>query len=138
MLPCSRKRLRAAAAAALPGVDVAGNGDVEIEIKGDNSIKGSVGHAGIEKDVTKATSGTTTNGGGTLTITAKDTNQTLYAEGGSGGAGIGSGQYRGSAEVYDGEKVSRGTGKIVISGGKIEAVGGPGATMVQALAPELR
>ena len=64
------------------GVDVAGNGDVEIEIKGDNSIKGSVGHAGIEKDVTKATSGTTTNGGGTLTITAKDTNQTLYAEGG--------------------------------------------------------
>ena len=108
------------------GVDVAGNGDVEIEIKGDNSIKGSVGHAGIEKDVTKATSGTTTNGGDTLTITAKDTNQTLYAEGGSGGAGIGSGQYRGSAEVYDGEKVSRGTGKIVISGGKIEAVGGPG------------
>ena len=108
------------------GVDVAGNGDVEIEIKGDNSIKGSVGHAGIEKDVTKATSGTTTNGGGTLTITAKDTNQTLYAEGGSGGAGIGSGQYRGSAEVSDGEKVSCGTGKIVISGGKIEAVGGPG------------
>ena len=107
------------------GVDVAGNGDVEIEIKGDNSIKGSVGHAGIEKDVTKATSGTTTNGGGTLTITAKDTNQTLYAEGGSGGAGIGSGQYRGSAEVSDGEKVSCGTGKIVISGGKIEAVGGP-------------
>ena len=108
------------------GVDVAGNGDVEIEIKGDNSIKGSVGHAGIEKDVTKATSGTTTNGGGTLTITAKDTNQTLYAEGGSGGAGIGSGQYRGSVEVYNGEKVSCGTGKIVISGGKIEAVGGPG------------
>ena len=107
-------------------MDVAGNGDVEIEIKGDNSIKGSVGHAGIEKDVTKATSGTTTNGGGTLTITAKDTNQTLYAEGGSGGAGIGSGQYRGSAEVSDGEKVSCGTGKIVISGGKIEAVGGPG------------
>ena len=108
------------------GVDVAGNGDVEIEIKGDNSIKGSVGHAGIEKDVTKATSGTTTNGGGTLTITAKDTNQTLYAEGGSGGAGIGSGQYRGSVEVFNGEKLSLGTGKIVISGGKIEAVGGDG------------
>lgn len=83
------------------GVDVAGNGDVEIEIKGDNSIKGSVGHAGIEKDVTKDASGTITNGGGTLTITAKDTNQTLYAEGGSGGAGIGSGQYRGSVEVYN-------------------------------------
>ena len=108
------------------GVDVAGNGDVEIEIKGDNSIKGTVGHAGIEKDVTKDANGTITNGGGTLTITAKDTNQTLYAEGGSGGAGIGSGQYRGSAEVSDGEKVSCGTGKIVISGGKIEAVGGPG------------
>ena len=109
------------------GVDVAGNGDVEIELKGNNSIKGSVGHAGIEKDVTKDANGTITNGGGTLTITAKDTNQTLYAEGGSGGAGIGSGQYRGSAEVVDdGEKVSRGTGKIVISGGKIEAVGGPG------------
>ena len=109
------------------GVDVAGNGDVEIELKGKNTIKGAVGHAGIEKDVTKDASGSTiTNGGGTLTITAKDTNQTLYAEGGSGGAGIGSGQYRGSAEVYEGEKVSRGTGKIVISGGKIEAVGGPG------------
>ena len=108
------------------GVDVAGNGDVEIEIKGDNSIKGSVGHAGIEKDVTKDASGTITNGGGTLTITAKDTNQTLYAEGGSGGAGIGSGQYRGSVEVYNGEKLSLGTGKIVISGGKIEAVGGDG------------
>ena len=109
------------------GVDVAGNGDVEIELKGKNTIKGAVGHAGIEKDVTKDASGSTiTNGGGTLTITAKDTNQTLYAEGGSGGAGIGSGQYRGSAEVSNGEKVSRGTGKIVISGGKIEAVGGPG------------
>lgn len=121
------------------GVDVAGNGDVEIELKGKNTIKGTVGHAGIEKDVTKDASGSTiTNGGGTLTITAKDTNQTLYAEGGSGGAGIGSGQYRGSAEVSDGEKVSCGTGKIVISGGKIEAVGGPGATMVQALAPDLR
>ena len=108
------------------GVDVAGNGDVEIEIKGDNSIKGSVGHAGIEKDVTKDANGTITNGGGTLTITAKDTNQTLYAEGGSGGAGIGSGQYRGSAEVYNGEKLSLGTGSIVISGGKIEAVGGDG------------
>ena len=109
------------------GVDVAGNGDVEIELKGKNTIKGSVGHAGIEKDVTKDASGSTiTNGGGTLTITAKDTNQTLYAKGGSGGAGIGSGQYRGSAEVSKGEKVSRGTGKIVISGGKIEAVGGPG------------
>ena len=107
------------------GVDVAGNGDVEIELKGKNTIKGTVGHAGIEKDVTKDASGSTiTNGGGTLTITAKDTNQTLYAEGGSGGAG--SGQYRGSAEVSDGEKVSCGTGKIVISGGKIEAVGGPG------------
>ena len=109
------------------GVDVAGNGDVEIELKGKNTIKGAVGHAGIEKDVTKDASGSTiTNGGGTLTITAKDTNQTLYAEGGSGGAGIGSGQYRGSAEVYNGEKISCGTGKIVISGGKIEAVGGPG------------
>ena len=108
------------------GVDVAGNGDVEIEIKGDNSIKGSVGHAGIEKDVTKDANGTITNGGGTLTITAKDTNQTLYAEGGSGGAGIGSGQYRGSVEVYNGEKLSLGTGSIVISGGKIEAVGGDG------------
>ena len=109
------------------GVDVAGNGDVEIELKGKNTIKGTVGHAGIEKDVTKDASGSTiTNGGGTLTITAKDTNQTLYAEGGSGGAGIGSGQYRGSVEVYNGEKLSLGTGSIVISGGKIEAVGGPG------------
>ena len=109
------------------GVDVAGNGDVEIELKGKNTIKGTVGHAGIEKDVTKDASGSTiTNGGGTLTITAKDTNQTLYAEGGSGGAGIGSGQYRGSVEVYNGEKLSLGTGKIVIGGGKIEAVGGPG------------
>ena len=109
------------------GVDVAGNGDVEIELKGKNTIKGSVGHAGIEKDVTKDASGSTiTNGGGTLTITAKDTNQTLYAKGGSGGAGIGSGQYRGSAEVYNGEKLSLGTGSIVISGGKIEAVGGDG------------
>ena len=108
------------------GVDVAGNGDVEIELKGNNSIKGSVGHAGIEKDVTKDANGTITNGGGTLTITAKDTNQTLYAEGGSGGAGIGSGQYRGSVEVYNGEKLSLGTGSIVISGGKIEAVGGDG------------
>ena len=108
------------------GVDVAGNGDVEIELKGKNTIKGSVGHAGIEKDVTKDASGTITNGSGTLTITAKDTNQTLYAEGGSGGAGIGSGQYRGSVEVYNGEKLSLGTGSIVISGGKIEAVGGDG------------
>lgn len=132
--------MRAAAAAAQPVWMSQATVTWRSSSKARTRSRGAVGHAGIEKDVTKDASGSTiTNGGGTLTITAKDTNQTLYAEGGSGGAGIGSGQYRGSAEVSKGEKVSRGIRQGRDSGGKgSEAVGGRGATMVQALAPELR
>ena len=89
-------------------VRVEGNGDVTIELDGDNELKSGGYNAGLEKDGHEPE--------GTLTI--KDDNGkdgSLTAEGGDGGgAGIGGGM--------------ESTGSnIKITGGTIEAVGGEGA-----------
>ena len=89
-------------------VRVEGNGDVTIELDGDNELKGGSYNAGLEKDGHEPE--------GTLTIKDdKGKDGSLTAEGGDGGgAGIG-----GRMEI---------TGSnIKITGGTIEAVGGEGA-----------
>ena len=89
-------------------VRVEGNGDVTIELDGDNELKGGGHNAGLEKDGHRSE--------GTLTIKDdKGKDGSLTAEGGdNGGAGIGGGM--------------ESTGSnIKITGGTIEAVGGEGA-----------
>ena len=86
-------------------VTVQGNGDVTIELDGDNKLKSGSGNAGLEKNKQESK--------GTLTIKDdKGKDGSLTAEGGEGGAGIGGGAER--------------TGST-IRGGTIEAVGGAGA-----------
>ena len=88
-------------------VRVEGNGNVTIELDGDNKLKSGGYNAGLEKNDHESS--------GKLTI--KDDNDTkgsLTAEGGKDGAGIGGG--------YE-----SGAGNIEITGGTVEAVGGEGA-----------
>ena len=89
-------------------VRVEGNGDVTIELDGDNKLKSGGKNAGLEKNGNESS--------GKLTI--KDDNDTkgsLTAEGGAGGgAGIGG-------------KHESGAGNIEITGGTIKAEGGEGA-----------
>lgn len=87
---------------------VKGKGDTEIELDGDNILKGGRSHAGLEKN----------DSDGTGTLTIKDDNKaadgskgSLLAKGGYNGAGIGGGEYQD-------------TSHITVTGGKVTAVGG--------------
>lgn len=87
---------------------VKGNGDTEIELDGNNILKGGRSHAGLEKN--------DSDGTGTLTIKddkkAEDGSKgSLLAKGGYNGAGIGGG------ECQD-------TSHITVTGGNITAVSG--------------
>lgn len=62
-------------------IDIQGSGDVEITVKGYNTLKGCGGDAGIQKNDNVST--------GKLTITAQDTNQKLTVKNGGGGVAIG-------------------------------------------------
>ena len=81
-------------------VSTNGEGNVSIELDGDNTLKSATNHAGLEK-----------NNGGSLTIADENKNGKLTAKGGDYGAGIGGG-WRGSGS------------DITISGGEINATGG--------------
>ena len=81
-------------------ITTSGEGNVNIELDGTNTVQSGNDHAGVEK-----------KGDGTLTITDENKDGSLKATGGNGGAGIGGG--------------SGGSGSnITIEGGKIEANGG--------------
>ena len=87
---------------------VKGKGDTEIELDGDNILKGGYGHAGLEKN--------DSDGTGTLTIkddkkAADGSKGSLFAKGGEYGAGIGGGKYQD-------------TSHITVTGGKVTAVSG--------------
>ena len=84
-----------------------GNGDVTIELDGDNELKSGDYNAGLEKNGHESE--------GTLTIKDdKGKDGSLTAEGGFGGAGIGGG-------------IESTGSNITIRGGTIEAVGGSNA-----------
>ena len=109
-------------------VQITGNGDVTLELDGENTVQGGNIRAGVEKNTTDST------GKGNLTITDENgTAGSLNATGGNAGAGIGGGQkgdgsnitITGSAEVtatsvYDGSGIGGGGGgsgsNITISG----------------------
>lgn len=87
---------------------VKGKGDTEIELEGDNILKGGRSHAGLEKN--------DSDGTGTLTIkddkkAADGSQASLLAKGGYNGAGIGGGEYQD-------------TSHITVTGGKVTAVSG--------------
>lgn len=97
---------------------VKGNGDTEIELDGDNILKGSFNHAGLEK--------TDHDGNGSLTI--KDDNEkagSLTAVGNENGAAIGGSYQWNDSTVAD-------TSNIRITGGTINAFGGDDAAGIGA------
>ena len=78
-------------------VSTNGEGNVSIELDGENTLKSGYRHAGLEK-----------NNGGGLTIADQDENGKLTATGGSNGAGIGGG-FKGNGN------------NIAITGGEVNA-----------------
>lgn len=103
---------------------VKGDGDTEIELDGDNVLKGGYSHAGLEK--------TDHDGKGSLTI--KDDNEkagSLTAIGGEDGAAIG-GIYL--DDQHDDSTIAdaRDTRNIKITGGTINAFGGDDAAGIGA------
>ena len=93
-------------------LSVQGNGNVEIELDGNNELKSGPHRAGLEKNTSTST--------GTLTL--KDDNNeagSLTATGGDWGAGIGNGGYYGNSDNRSGEN-------ITITGGTVTATGGWG------------
>lgn len=87
---------------------VKGKGDTEIELDGDNILKGGFNHAGLEKN----------DSDGTGTLTIKDDNK---AEDGSKGSLLAKGEYAG-AGIGGGHLQD--TSHITVTGGKITAVSG--------------
>ena len=81
-------------------ITTSGEGNVNIELNGTNTVQSGNTHAGVEK-----------KDDGTLTITDEDKDGSLTATGGDFGAGIGGGEY-GSVS------------NIAIEGGKVKAIGG--------------
>ncbi len=129
-------------------VEVTGSGDTNIELNGDNTLKGDSSHAGLEHNKTDD-SGTLTiqdekNDDGSAKGSASDTTGSLIANGGSHGAGIGgSDKQDGQVTITGGEITANGgsqgagigggagdtdavggDGDVTISGGTITATGG--------------
>ena len=110
-------------------ITTSGEGNVNIELDGTNTVQSGENHAGVEK-----------KDNGTLTITDENKDGSLKATGGDGGAGIGGGaSYNGSnIEISSGEVTAiggnfgagigggqAGSGSnITIEGGKVKAQGG--------------
>ena len=105
-------------------VQITGNGDVTLELDGENAVQSGFDRAGVEKNTITATSTNPGNGNGNLTITDENgTAGSLESTGGDdGGAGIGGGSMgsgsditiQGSTEVT----AQGGTGGSGIGGGR--------------------
>ena len=102
-------------------LSVQGNGNVEIELDGNNELKSGPHRAGLEKNTSTST--------GTLTL--KDDNNeagSLTATGGDWGAGIGNGGYYGNSDNRSGENITITGGTVNADGGEEAAGIGGGAT----------
>ena len=92
-------------------VTTTGEGNVSIELNGDNTLKSATNHAGLEK-----------NNGGSLTIADENKNGKLTAKGGDYGAGIGGGCYG-----YGNNITVSGDAKLKVQGGVEDNIDGAGA-----------
>ena len=88
-----------------------GEGNVGIELDGENALKSGKGHAGLEK-----------LNSGSLTIADKDKNGKLAAEGSEYGAGIGGGCYGAENNI-----TVSGDAKLKVQGGVEDDIDGAGA-----------
>ena len=93
-------------------IDIQGEGDVRITVKGDNLLTGKIRSAAIQKNDDVST--------GKLTITAQDTNQKLTVKEGGGGIAIG-------GEGYTDEHSGEGTKNIEINNGTLTVEGAIGS-----------
>ena len=87
-------------------IDIQGEGDVRITVKGDNLLTSNYNNAAIQKNDNTST--------GKLTITAQDTNQMLTLKGYDNGAAIG-----GRNHSYDHYEDAAGTKDIEINNGTV-------------------
>ena len=90
-----------------------GEGNVGIELDGENALKSGKGHAGLEK-----------LNSGSLTIADKDKNGKLAAEGSEYGAGIGGGCYGAGNNI-----TVSGDAKLKVQGGVEDNIDGAGASI---------
>ena len=91
-------------------VSTNGEGNVSIELDGDNTLKSATNHAGLEK-----------NNGGSLTIADENKNGKLTAKGGDYGAGIG------GCYGYGNNITVSGDAKLKVQGGVEDNIDGAGA-----------
>ena len=112
-------------------ITTSGEGNVNIELDGTNTVQSGENHAGVEK-----------KDNGTLTITDENKDGSLTANGGAWGAGIGGGKDDSSSNItieggkveatggFEGAGIGGGAGgsgsNITISDGKVTATGGGG------------
>ena len=112
-------------------ITTSGEGNVNIELNGTNTVQSGENHAGVEK-----------KDNGTLTITDENKDGSLTATGGTWGAGIGGGKDDSSSNItieggkveatggFEGAGIGGGAGgsgsNITISDGKVTATGGGG------------
>lgn len=94
-------------------IDIQGEGNVQIKVEGNNTLNGYGNSAGIQKNDDVST--------GQLTITAKDTNQTLNVIADIRGAAIGGNGYGWYGDNTDGS--GHGTKHIEINGGTVNTQG---------------
>ena len=94
-------------------LSVEGAGNTKITLSGSNTLTGGDGHAGLEHNEKSKDDNDDSVDTGKLTITSEKDSGILTATGGSGAAGIGSSN-------------GKGTGTIEITGGNITANGGNG------------
>lgn len=94
-------------------LSVEGAGNTKITLKGSNTLTSGDGHAGLEHNEKSKDDNDDSVDTGKLTITSEKDSGILTATGGSGAAGIGSSN-------------GKGTGTIEITGGNITANGGNG------------
>ena len=104
-------------------VQITGNGDVTLELDGENTVQSGFQRAGVEKNTIAATGTNPSSGNGELTITDENgTSGTLKATGGSQGSGIGGG-WNGSGSNI----TITGSAEVTATGGKSGAGIGGGA-----------
>ena len=112
-------------------ITTSGEGNVNIELDGTNTVQSSNSHAGVEKE-----------DNGTLTITDENKDGSLTANGGTWGAGIGGARNESASNIaieggkveatggFEGAGIGGGAGgsgsNITISDGKVTATGGGG------------
>ena len=103
-------------------VQITGNGDVTLELDGENTVQSGCERAGVEKNTTEDGS----NGKGNLTITDKTGfSGSLNATGGLKGAGIGGGSWSDGSDGSGSNITISGNAEVTANGGSLGAgIGG--------------